>query len=68
MTTDAVMLAFTVKRTKAGKAVWTEIGRVYPHDVGSGLTVVFDALPLTKHVVLLDINDCRARVESDGPP
>lgn len=64
MTTDPVMIAFTVKRTKTGKAVWTEIGRAYPHDAGSGLTVVFDALPLTKHVVLLDINDCCARDES----
>ena len=64
MGTDPVMVAYTVKRSKTGKAVWTQIGRVYPHETGSGLTVVFDALPLTTRVVLLDIDDMRARHES----
>jgi hypothetical protein len=45
----------------AGKSVWTLIGRAYPHDEGSGLTAVFDALPLTKRIVLLDMNDSAAR-------
>ncbi|MFZ4604112.1 MAG: hypothetical protein ACOYM8_16835 [Caulobacterales bacterium] len=64
MGTDPVMIAYTVKRSKGGKAVWTQIGRVYPHETGSGLTVVFDALPCTQHIVLLDIDDMRARDES----
>jgi hypothetical protein len=47
MTNDPVMIAYSVKRTTSGKSVWTPIGRAYPHDEGSGLTVVFGALPLT---------------------
>jgi hypothetical protein len=61
MTNDPVMIAYSVKRTTSGKSVWTPIGRAYPHDEGSGLTVVFDALPLTKRIVLLDVNDSAAR-------
>jgi len=46
MTNDPLMIAYGLKQTKSGKSVWTPTGRAYPHDEGSGLTVVFDALPL----------------------
>lgn len=54
MSNDPVLIAYTVKRSKGGKTIWTEIGRAYPHEEGAGLTVVFDALPLTKRIVLLE--------------
>lgn len=54
MSNDHVLIAYTVKRTRGGKTIWTEIGCAYPHEEGAGLTIVFDALPLTKRIGLLE--------------
>jgi hypothetical protein len=54
MTNDPVLIAYTVKRTARGKTVWRKIGVAYPHEAGAGLTVLLDALPLDKRIVLLE--------------
>ena len=47
MTNDPVLIAYSVKDLPAGqKAIWRRIGVAFPHDRGSGLTVVLNALPL----------------------
>lgn len=57
MSADPVLIAYTAKRTRAGKVVWTEIGRAYPHEQGNGLTVLLDSFPLDGRVILLEPND-----------
>ncbi len=56
MTNDAVMQAWAVKQRPNGRARWSQIGRVYPHAQGAGLTVVLDALPpkFDGRIVLLE--------------
>jgi hypothetical protein len=62
MSNDPVLIAYAAKRSKTGKrTVWTRIGHAYPHDVGSGLTVVLDAMPLDGRIVLLELDDADAR-------
>ena len=61
MTNDPVMIAYSVKRSNAGETVWTAIGRAYPHEEGSGLTAVLDAMPINSRIVLLDVSDSAAR-------
>ena len=47
MANDTVLIAYAVKRnSKTKRAVWTRVGCAYPHDVGAGLTVVLDSVPL----------------------
>jgi len=38
------------------RTVWTRIGHAYPHDAGSGLTVVLDAMPVDGRIVLLELD------------
>ena len=73
MTNDPVLIAYTVKdRPGAKKALWRRIGVAFPHDKGSGLTVLLDALPADGRIVLVEpkadlprIGDLPARA---GPP
>lgn len=62
MANDPVMFAWMAKRRKNGRSYWTRIGRVFPHNRGSGLTVVLDVLPLDGRIVLFELNDKDDRV------
>lgn len=57
MAADPVLIAYTAKRTRAGKVIWTEIGRAYPHEQGNGLNLLLDSVPLHGRVILLEPND-----------
>ena len=62
MASNPVPIAYAAKRTKTGKrTVWTRIGHAYPHDAGSGLTVVLDALPFDGRIVLLELDEADDR-------
>ena len=54
MTNDPVLIAYTVKDRPRRKPVWRRIGVVFPHDKGSGLTVLLDALPADGRIVLVE--------------
>jgi hypothetical protein len=55
MTNDPVLIAYTVKdRPRGRKPVWRRIGIAFPHDKGSGLTVLLDALPRDGRIVLVE--------------
>lgn len=57
MATDTVLIAYAVKRNSETKrAIWTRIGCTYPHEVGAGLTVVLDCVPLDGRIVLLELD------------
>lgn len=57
MTNDPVLIAYTVKQTAGGKSIWTRVGAAYPHDEGAGLTLVLDAMPLRRRIILLEPDD-----------
>lgn len=57
LSTDPVLIAYSVKRSKKGRAVWTRIGAAYPHETGNGLTVILDAVPTDGRIVLLELDD-----------
>jgi hypothetical protein len=57
VSTDPVLIAYSVKRSSKGRAVWTRIGAAYPHEAGSGLTVILDATPTDGRIVLLELDD-----------
>ena len=57
MASDPVLIAYSVKRSKAGRPVWTPIGKAYPHEVGSGLTVMLDLMPRDGRIVLLELDE-----------
>lgn len=62
MACDPVLIAYSVKRSKTSKRpIWTRIGQAYPHEVGAGLTVVLDAMPLDGRIVLLELGDADDR-------
>ena len=46
MPNDPVLIAYVVKNRPGKKPRWLRIGVAFPHDKGSGLTVVLNALPL----------------------
>lgn len=54
---DPVLIAYSVKKTSGGKSIWTKIGAAYPHEQGAGLTVVLDAMPLGRRIILLEPDD-----------
>jgi hypothetical protein len=43
---DPVLIAYVVKDRPGKKSRWLRIGVAFPHDKGSGLTVVLNAVPL----------------------
>lgn len=57
MTNDPVLIAYAVKRAKTKRAVWSRIGKAYPHEQGAGLTVILDAVPADGRIVLLERGD-----------
>lgn len=56
MSLDPVLIAYTAKRTKSGRTVWSRIGEAIPHETGAGLTVMLDSLPLDGRVILLELD------------
>lgn len=57
MANDPVLIAYGASPNKPGKRRrWRRIGKAYPHDVGSGLTLVLDCVPLDGRVVLLELD------------
>lgn len=55
MTNDPVLIAYAARRVGSSKkASWTRIGQAYPHETGSGLTVVLDAVPADGRIILLE--------------
>jgi hypothetical protein len=55
MTNDPVLIAYTAKRhPDTGRTIWARIGRAYPHEIGNGLNVVLDALPVNGRLILLE--------------
>lgn len=54
MANDPVLIAYGASKSKAGRRIWQRIGQAYPHDEGSGLTVVLEAAPLDGKIVLLE--------------
>jgi hypothetical protein len=66
MSLDPVLIAYTVTRSRDGKRTyWRRIGCAVPHETGSGLTVLLDAIPLTDRIVLLepDVHDEKRLLE-----
>jgi hypothetical protein len=59
MANDPVLIAYAVKRGRKSRRVQYErIGRAYPHEVGEGLTLILDAMPLKgRHIVLLELDE-----------
>jgi hypothetical protein len=57
MASDPVLIAYSVKRAKSGRPIWTQIGKAYPHDVGAGLNVVLDVMPKDGRIVLLELDE-----------
>lgn len=54
MANDPVLIAYSVTRRRDGKSGWKRIGAAYPHEVGAGVTVILDAIPLDGRIVLLE--------------
>ena len=54
---DPVLIAYTAKRSRKGKAVWTRIGEAYPHDTGAGLTIKLSAIPFDGVIILLELDE-----------
>jgi hypothetical protein len=54
MTNDPVLIAYTAKRAKNNRVYWSRIGHAYPHDIGAGLTITLDALPIDGRIILLE--------------
>jgi hypothetical protein len=74
VTNNPVLIAYTVKdRTPEHGARWTRIGVAFPHDKGSGLTVILDALPKDGRIVLVEpaadvLETVPARAAPETPP
>lgn len=68
VTDDPVLIAYAVKRSgRSKKALWTRIGRAYPHETGAGLTVILDAVPADGRIILLERDDADdARLEREA--
>lgn len=55
MSSDPVLIAYGVKKSKDGKRnFWKRIGEAYPHRDGAGLTVQLNVLPLDGRIILLE--------------
>lgn len=51
------MIAYAVRERDGGKDVFTRIGAVFPHNSGEGFTLLLDALPLGRKLVVLPPKD-----------
>lgn len=54
MTNGPVLIAYTGRIARAKKALWRRTGVAFPHDKGSGPTVLLDALPAGGRIVLVE--------------
>ncbi len=63
MTNDPVLIAYAARRSpKTRRVQYERIGRAYPHNVGEGLTIILDAMPLKgRHIVLLELDEADDR-------
>jgi hypothetical protein len=71
MTNDPVLIAYSARRRKNGRAHWQRIGQAWPHEKGAGLTVVLDLMPLDGRIILLERfadDDDRIFAEAQIPP
>jgi hypothetical protein len=58
MSGDPVLIAYMAKRSRKSKRTyWQRIGVAYPHEVGAGLTVVLEAMPLDGRIILLELDE-----------
>jgi hypothetical protein len=46
-------VAYAVRERDGSKDVWTRIGAVFKHDKSDGFTLLLDALPVGRKVVLM---------------
>lgn len=56
MSRDPVLIAYSAQRRKDRRTIWHRIGRAFPHETGSGLTVLLDALPPDGRIILLELD------------
>jgi hypothetical protein len=62
MANDPVLIAYAARRGRKGRVEYARIGRAYPHDRGSGLTLILDALPIKGwHLILLELDESHDR-------
>jgi hypothetical protein len=54
LTNDPVLFAYAVRDRPRKKSVWTKIGAAWPHDRGSGLTLILKLLPIQPRIVLVE--------------
>lgn len=54
MSRDPVLIAYGSAKTRKGARIWKRVGATYPHEEGSGLTVVLDLIPFDGRIVLLE--------------
>jgi hypothetical protein len=54
---DPVLIAVTGRKRKNGRISWTRVGRAYPHDKGSGLTLVLDVKPNSRRIYLRELDE-----------
>lgn len=45
-------VAYTVRKREGSKSVWTRIGAVFAHEDGQGETLLLDAMPIGREIVL----------------
>lgn len=45
-------VAYTVRKREGSKSVWTRIGAVFTHEDGQGETLLLDAMPMGREIVL----------------
>ncbi|GJM02667.1 MAG: hypothetical protein DHS20C08_11680 [Rhodomicrobium sp.] len=45
-------VAYSVRKREGAKSVWTRIGAVFEHEDGLGETLLLDALPIGREIVL----------------
>lgn len=57
MANDPVLIAYGAETSKTGRKFWRCVGMAYPHDQGSGLTLVLEVCPLDGKIVLLEPNE-----------
>ncbi len=51
--TQPTHIAYSIKE-RDGKTFWRQIGAVFSHGKGSGMTIQLDALPIGDRIVLLE--------------
>lgn len=54
MANDPVLFAYGAATSKSGRKFWQRVGQAFPHDEGSGLTLILDVVPFDGKIVLLE--------------